>query len=202
MEQLMNNNNENKTKLQEISKNEFIMPTEDAIGKVIFSTHFMSFIKKIVKCSIIAVYKSFIENSAFKSSTIEGARNIIRDGNIIFETAIKSLNQYWIDYHKNKEENNKNKLDLMKKHGKILHTSCLFSYIWEFCQILLIYTLGRIDISELRDSEFLGDSIDIITDAICAFHVETLNNRDVFCDDNCEVFEYSENDEFIKMKKI
>lgn len=201
MEQLINNSNETKT-IKEISTNEFIMPTEDAIGKVIFSTHFMSFIKKIVKSSIIAVYRSIIDNPTYKSSKIESARNIIRDGNIIFETAIKSLNKYWIDYNKNIEDNIKSKLDLMKKNGKFLHNSCLFSYIWEFCQILLIYTLGRIDVSELRDSEFLSDSIDIITDAICAFHVETVNNRDIFCNDDCEIFEYGDNDEFIKIKKI
>jgi hypothetical protein len=200
-EALYNNNNVNSIISEENSNNDFIMPTSDAIGKVIFATHFISFIKNTVKSSIIAVYKSHNENSAFKSKIIEDVRDLIRDGNIIFETAIKYLNQSWVNYHNNPDDKNRNKIDLMKRHGKFLHASCLFSYIWEFCQILLIYTLGRIDLSELRDSEFLNDSIDVITDGICAYHIDTINNREFLCDEKCEVYEYAENNDFIKTKK-
>jgi len=194
MEETLYDNNHN-------SKKEFNMPSCDAIVKVIFATHLLSVVKNIVKSSIMAVYKSFIEGKEKKSDCIKSVRGVIRDGNIIFETAIKYLNRYWVEYHNKSDEILIKKIDLMMKNGKFLHTSCLFSYFWEFIQIFLIYTLGRIDESELRDSEFLSECIDIITDAIMAFHVDTINNREFFCDENCEVFVFEENKEFIKIKK-
>jgi hypothetical protein len=194
MEETLYDNNHNSLK-------EYIMPSSNSIIKVVFATHLLSLVKNIVKSSIMAVYKSFVEGKEKKSDSIQSVRSVIRDGNIIFETAIKYLNQSWVDYHNNSDEILRKKIDLMTKNGKFLHTSCLFSYFWEFIQIFLIYTLGRIDVSELRDSEFLSECVDIITDGIMAFHVDTINNREYFCDENCEVLLFEENKEFIKIKR-
>jgi hypothetical protein len=201
MEETLNMNSEILSLKNSDKTNEYIMPDLSAISKVIFATHCIAFIKNIVKSAILAVYKSFRENSEFKSNTIEIVRDIIRDGNIIFETAIKNLNLTWSNYHQKTDSSLKIKIDLMKKNGKFFHNSCLFSYMWNFCQMLLIYTLGRIDLNELRDVEFLSDCIDIITDGILAFHVDSINDREFFCNEKCDIYEYTVNDDFIKIKK-
>jgi hypothetical protein len=201
MEETLNTNQDTQQSKHTVDQNDFIMPNVDAICKVIFATHFIAYVKDTVKNSILAVYKSNIQNCELKMKKIEAIRDIIRDGNVIFATTIVYLNQTWLNYHKNLDNNVNSKIDLMKKNGKFLHTSCLFSYVWDFCQILLIYTLGRIDSDELRDADFLGDCIDVITDGILAFHVDTINNRDFACNENCEVSDFNGKQDFITIKK-
>jgi hypothetical protein len=186
------------------------MPDLQSINKVIFATHFIAFTKQCVKGSIIAVYRFISDEGTFKSNTIETVRDVLRDGNLLFEKTIQYINLCWHNYNKSSGSEKeiisdpyiKNTLNLIMKRGNFLHISCCFNYIWDFCQMLLIYTLGRIDIPELKDKEFLSDSIEVITDGILAYHVDTLNNdKEIKCGDKCVVFEYREDEDFIKIKK-
>ena len=88
----------------------------------------------------------------------------------------------------------------MLKFGNFTHCSCLFKFIWEFTQSILFYIIARLDDNELKDEEFLSSCIDIISDSILSFHVENIIAMEFKCGEGCEVYNYKEGEDFIKMK--
>jgi hypothetical protein len=182
---------------------EFKMPSKQAINNVIFCTHLLAYVKKCVKFSILEAYKTSSENGSFKTKTIEEVRDMIRDGNFIFEKTANYLNDSWRSFNDKTDGYIEEKFGYIMKFGNFEHESCAFNYVWEFCQMLLIYTMGRIDLPELKDEEFLGSSVEIILDSILSLEVENLLQRDVICGQNCTPYGYKKGEDFIQvMKKI
>jgi hypothetical protein len=185
------------------SSPQFSMPDVSTIGKVIFSTHFLAFCKQSVKGSIMAISRFYSDEGKFINKSREEVRDILRDGNFVFNNNIQYLNSCWKAYFNKSDQYVTDKISFMLKHGHYLHESCLFTHIWEFSDMLLFYVLARIDLPELKDIEFLSECIEIIMDAILSYHVEDLMLRDNFCETKkCEVFEYKQGEDFIKMKLI
>jgi hypothetical protein len=184
-------------------KENFCMPNVSTIDKVIYSTHFLAFCKQSVKGSIMGISRFYSDEGKFIMKSREEVRDILRDGNFVFKNYFDYLNSCWKAYFTKSDEYVTNKISLMLKHGHYLHESCLFTHIWEFCDMLLFYVLARIDLPELKDIEFLSECIEIIMDAILSYHVDNLMIRDNFCDTKkCEVFEYKQGEDFIKMDLI
>jgi hypothetical protein len=200
-----NNNilNENLTSTA-AEKNSFAMPDKIRIDKVIFSTHFIAFCKQSVKGSIMAIYRFYSDEGKFSKKSREEVRDVLRDGNFVFQNNIQYLNSCWKSFFNKSDQYIIDKFSMMLKYGNYLHEheSCLFTHIWDFSQMLLFYVLARLDISELRDVDFLNQCIEIIMDAILSHHVDDIMQRDNFCNDKCEVFKYKKGEDFIQMKLI
>jgi len=185
----------NQTQIEIINdKEEFKMPDNKMINNVIFSTHFLAFVKGSVKKSILDAFNLYSDNGEYKNKSKEEVRDMIREGNIIFEKTANYLNTCWKHYSSKTGENNYviEKFDYIIKYGKFLHPSCAFYLVWDFSQMLLVYTMGRIDLPELKDEQFLGDTIDIIMDAILSLEVENLLARDIACGDKCTPYDFKQ----------
>jgi hypothetical protein len=187
--------------IKQTSKTEYKMPNTNSISRVIFATHFISYTKQCVKNSIMAVYRASSEEGTFKTISIEQVRDIMREGNLVLESTIRQLNLDWNSFHEDTDSDLTKKINYLLNNGDFLHPYCCFNYIWDFIDVLLIYTLGRIDMSELRDIQFLSDSIDVITDAFLAYQVDNIANNDLKCSEECEIYNYMKNDDFIKTKR-
>ena len=191
------NENKNENKETEL----FAMPDNNTINKVIYGTHFIGFCKQSVKGSIMAIFRFYSDEGTFKNKSKEQVRDILRDGNFVFQNNIQYLNACWHNYFNKSDEYVVEKFNLMMKHGIFLHESCLFTQIWEFSEMLLFYILARLDIDELKDTEFVSQCIDIIMDAILSFHVDGILSRENYCDVYCNMFKYKKGEDFINMKR-
>jgi hypothetical protein len=176
------------------------------INGVIFCTHFLAFTKQAVKGIILSSYE-FMSKIKKKEEIVE----TFRDGNFFLENLIRYINECWKQLNDKNENNNnddyvKRKFDFMKTYGGFKHNSCIFDVVWDFSQKLLIYTLGRIGLPELKDKEFLSECLEIITDSILSTHVENLmyllTTDDFICGDKCHIREYKINENFLNIKKF
>jgi len=172
----------------------------DKIKNVIFTTHFLGFCKQSVKGSIMAIYKFYSDEGTFMNKKINEVNDLIRNGNFVFQNNLQYINSCWINYFDKKDEYINSKFELMMKNGNFLHPSCLFNMIWQFSEMILFYVLARIDQVELKSVNILYDTIDNITDAYLSTHAEELMERDAFCDETCEIYNYVKGEDFIKVK--
>ena len=172
------------------------------IESVCFCTHFMAFCKQSVKGSIMAIYRVFSEEGTFQKNTKEEVLKIFKNSHFVFQNNIQYLNSCWKSYFKKNDDYVVNKINLMIKFGKYLHPSCIFTHVWNFSQNLLYYVLARIELEEIQDTYFLSQCIDSMMDAILSFQANEIINRNYCCNEECEVYEYKEQEDFIKIKKI
>jgi hypothetical protein len=129
------------------------------IQAISFCTHFLAFCKQSVKGSIMAIYKVYSCEGSFTKNQIEKVIELLNNGHFVFQNNIQYLNYCWETYNHRSDEYVIDKINLMMKLGKYLHTSCVFNHIWNFSQTLLYYILARIDSNNLKDEKFLSDSI-------------------------------------------
>ena len=178
---------------------EFKMPDQKSINMVIFCTHFIAFVKQSVKGCIMSIYKFYSQDGTFKKMSRQKVKELIKNKNSVFDSFANYLNTSWKNYFQKTDEYILSKINFMMQFGNFTHYSCLFKFIWEFTQSILFYILARLDDNELKDAEFLSSCIDIISDAILSFHVENLLNIELKCGESCEVYNYKEGEDFIKM---
>lgn len=172
------------------------------IQAVCFCTHFMAFSKQSVKGSVMAIYRVYSDESTFTKMSKEKVKELLINGHFVFQNNIQYLNSCWISFHKKNDEYISNKFGLMMKFGNYKHPSCIFTHIWNFSQNLLYYILSRIDFEILKDVEFFSECIDSMLDAILSSHADDIINRKYFCNEECDVYQYKEKEDFIKIKKI
>jgi hypothetical protein len=174
------------------------------INGIIFATHFTSFVKQSVRGAIVAAYifHTTSNNSIvdLAKPTLEELIKNIHNEKLISTNLISYLNTSWHSYNNKTDQYIIQKVDFMMKGGKFSHLSCLFEFIKDFAQTILLYTLGRIEEKELaKDSEFLREALDIILDATLSTHVENLISIDSLCEEKCTYKIYDCTDLFDKI---
>lgn len=172
------------------------------ISSASFTIIFLNFITQAIKGSILPFYDNCTNNGMFYSLTQEEALDSFHDLNSVPLLLINYINYCWHSFHKKNDDYVIEKITAIQSQGGFNHVYCTFDFIWQFSDRILIYILGRIEISMLQDRDMLSKSLDIMLDAIMAIQCDDLLDFEGYdCDkEKCETKQYKEDEDFIKVK--
>jgi hypothetical protein len=174
----------------------------DSLKGVAFAAHFLAFIKQMIKGAILSAFRYASDEDKFTIHNREEVRDILRNPNFTMENVAQYLNNCWHSFHNKTDEYVVDKIKLIGSYGRFTHDYCIFNFIWNFGQKILLFTLGRIDVNELKDREFLSECLNIIIDAVSSLNCDDLIKNENKCGDGCEIKVYKKDEDFIKIRKL
>jgi hypothetical protein len=171
------------------------------LSKIAFCTHVIGFTRQAIKGIIISSYRFISSEGNFNEHTREEVQEIIRNGNFIFENMIEYMNSNWKSFNENKDPYITEKFIILIKFGNFKHNSCIFLFVWDFIQTVLIFTLGRISSEDLIDVESLRNRLEKILDDKFANVIGDILYEDFSCNESCEPISYEEGCSLINVRK-
>lgn len=173
------------------------------ISGIKFATHILAFVRQCVKGIIISSYRFASDEGSFSNTTRDDVLMILQNKNFLLENLINYLNQSWHSYHQNKDPYVIEKITLIKDVHWFEHNFCLFNFLFELSHKILSWVSSRIELSHLKDKEFLGECLDIIIDAISTMQVDDLKSGEMIkCTDPCQFREYKWDEDLIFVKEL
>jgi hypothetical protein len=174
----------------------------DDLFKIAFCTHLVGFTRQAIIGIIISSFRHISKEGTFKYTNLDESLTLIRNGTFIFENIINYINTNWTSFNEKSDSYVVEKFNMLMKFGHFRHNSCIFFFVWDFIESVLVYTLGRIGKEDIFSVEILRDSLERILDVKLANVVEEILFEDFSCNNNCESIEYDADICLIDSKKF
>jgi len=150
-----NSNDSNKSKsntdLNELKNNKILSDNFLDMNNFSFFVHISSLVTKIVYTIVMNSWEIITDAGKFSKISIDNTLIIFKYKKFFIKNMITLFNNSWEE----KDDNSiidPNKIETLKKYGKIHHDFCCFFILFEICKNVLESTLDSINLKDINSS--------------------------------------------------
>jgi len=175
--------------------------TKEQLKKYQFFSYFSSFASQAVIGTLVAFWNVVSNSGKYdKLSKEEVIKKFIQQTEIK-QNLINYFNQCWKRFHLKSDDYVFAKMSMIMFYGKFKHESCAFGFVWDFIQNMLKLTLLCSHTINFTNRNLLIQSVKYIVEIALEIHKDDIINKVWGCDDNCKVYVFKSNEDFLYFTK-